>query len=470
MTVTVNLVAADGATSSITLPDPTVNSAGVTLPFSNQMLIFGGMALDATNGTLALTTPTGSPGQLWTQQHDAASGITYLQPGTGWLAIDFTTSPLAVGVPWLNTASGNSCIVAADGSGVSVSAWVPSAKAAEYLAGTAMQAAAFEITLQAPAPPPVQSSYAPSNYVKVWEDTFTGTSLDTTKWWTRYAGNDGTQQNISSNGELELFSESNNHVMTGNSVKLTAYPPASGSSNYLSGMLRCKQTLNLGSLTTGFYVEVVMKVPNAQGAWPAFWFSAEPHSATVPAPWPPEMDAAEFMINSANGDTSSMVGVNVQLNGQNPPNVWNSDNWSYGSNVPAGWQWSATGRTKWVTPTDFSTGFHIFGFQCVPGIAGQRTVNPITGQPTHMLYYFVDGYNTFSSQYDSNVGADGSTGWNSELLLDLAVGGMGGGTPNPAQFPCAFEIQRVSIYLSQQDSAALVPSTIGQDFMPATGG
>lgn len=488
MTITVNLVAADGATSSVTLPDPTV-SAATEGPFASQCItcVIGGQTLaldytasigatpDAGTGIIyqapSLKPFTGAAGQLWSYEQLTNSAI--LAPvNLGWFDLDGEN--LWFGVPWDNsTSTGNM----AESGAVSFTYGATYLQPTSDGTGVQMAPTPFTWTMQAPAadpPPPVQSSYIPAGYVTAFEDTFTGTSLDTTKWWTRYAGNDGTQQSISSNGEMEVFEEGQdgepNHVMTGNSVKLTAYGPRASDGLYPSGMLRCKQTLNLGSLTTAFYVEIVAKIPNAQGSWPALWFSAEPHSPTVPPPWPPEMDFAEFMNNAANGDNSTMLGVNVQLNGQNPPNVWNSDNWSYGPNTPAGWTWSATGRTKWVTPIDFSAGFHIFGFWCVPGVAGQQTVNPITGQPTHMLFYYCDGYNTFNSQYDANVGADGSTGWNAELLIDLAVGGMGGGTPNPAQFPCDLEIQRVTIALSQNDPAALVLSTIGQNFLPATGG
>lgn len=444
------------------------------MTFTNQSIQFGSLFLDASSGSAALTSNADYGWDLWT---DSGSGATFLSP-TGRTDVALDWEQLALTETWLSTSSSqNTWYVAATlVNGVTV---IPQMFLTGYgqnggvamlqpngSGGVEMGPCLSTFSLVTPVPvPPSSSSYAPSGWVKVWEDTFTGTSLDTTKWWTRYAGDNGLQQNISSNGELELFSESNNHVMTGNSVKLTAYPPAAGSSNSLSGMLRCKETFNFAG-ATGIYIEIVAKFPNAQGSWPALWLSAEPKSGTTPAPWPPEADFAEIMNNSANGDNSTQIGVNVQLN-QNPPNVWNSNNWSYGSNVPTGWQWEATGRTKWQTTTDLSAGFNTFGFQFVPGVG---TVNSITGKASPMLYYFFNGYNTFNAQYDFQVGADGTFPWNGSLLIDLAVGGTGGGTPDYTKFPCDLEIQRVSIYLSQQDSTALVPSVIGQDLMPPTGG
>jgi hypothetical protein len=105
----------------------------------------------------------------------------------------------------------------------------------------------------------------------------------------------------------------------------------------------------------------------------------------------------------------------------------------------------------------------------VPGAAGVN-INPATGQPTHTVTYWVDGYEALSGPYDFQMGADGTSPYNAELLLCLAIGGNGGGTPNPAQYPAAFTIEYVRVYLSQEDSSALVTSTIGQDFMPSSGG
>lgn len=458
------------------------------MTFTNQAIMFGTLAVDGTSGALELAALTGSPGQcwdLWADNGNGGSGGIFLSPaGNHGLAVDWES--LAVTTIWPSTSSSQNTWYQAAQSYNGVT-YVPQMFLTGYgqnggivmlqpngSGGLEMGPCLTTFALETPPPytppGPTPSPYVPSGYIYTWGDEFTAANLDTTKWWTRYAGDGGLQQNIPSNGELELFSESNNHVMTGSSVKLTAYPPVAPSNNYLSGMLRGKQVFNFGSLTTAFYIEVKMKVPNAQGAWPAFWFSAEPTASRNPPPWPPEADVAEFMINAANGDTSSMIGVNVQLNGQNPPNPWNSDNWSYGSDTPSGWTWSATGRTKWVTPTDYSQAFHIFAIHVVPGVAGSQTVNPITGQPTHMLYYYADGYNTFNSQYDFEVGADGTFPYYAELLLDLAVGGMGGGTPTPSEFPCAFEIEYVRVYLSQNDPNALVTSVVGQDLMPSSGG
>jgi hypothetical protein len=48
------------------------------------------------------------------------------------------------------------------------------------------------------------------------------------------------------------------------------------------------------------------------------------------------------------------------------------------------------------------------------------------------------------------------------LLIDLAVGGFGGGTPTPSEFPCSFDIAYVRWYTT--DGSAPGPmSTIGVD-------
>lgn len=323
---------------------------------------------------------------------------------------------------------------------------------------------------------PTPSSWVPSGYIyqPSASDEFTAPNLDTTKWWTRYASNGGTGQNIPSNGELQLFEESNNHVMTGSSCQLTAYAPTASKNYYSSGMLRCKQAFNLQDLNTAFYFEVKAKMPVPYGSWPAFWFAAMPEP-NGDAPWPPEMDVAEFMMQNPNlgARTVTTPGMSVKYNnagingsgtGTGPWNGWQEAS----SPAPSGWTWNGGSNDYWNTPVDFSAGFHVFALHYYPGTSADP-VNANTGQPTHHADYYIDGVRVQDGYYDAGIGADGSS-CNLELLLDYAVGGVGGLTPTPSQFPGTFEIMYVRTYLSQADSSALVADTIGQDLMPSSGG
>lgn len=455
-------------------------------PFTNQCIQFGTLALDISSGTATLAPMTGSPGQCWSLTV-LADGVTcfLVQASNPDMALDPTIMQVAAG--WFDASSNQALSVIP-------ATWGEQMQFVCNCKGQALTASGSSVVLAAvpgatlttpPAyapPPPPTGSYAPSDYVKVWEDTFTGTALDTSKWWTRYpAPND---QYLPSNNEQQVYEEGQdgepNHVMTGSSVKLTAYPPRASDGRYPSGMIRSKQALNTSSQTTAFYIEVVAKIPSAAGAWPAFWSGAAWKAAGTPPPWPPEIDFAEFMIQGSN--PTSIIHQSIKFNGATP-GPWNgSDSLP---NTPVGWTWASPyGDTQWDTNVDFSAGFHTFGFLYRPGTTADTTfpnywvtpnvplplVNPATGQNTHFWTLSVDGVSEFAGQYDANVGADGSLGWNMSIILNLAVGGVGGGTPNNAEFPCAFEIQRVSVFLSQEDSTMLVPDTIGVDYLPASGG
>jgi beta-glucanase (GH16 family) len=113
----------------------------------------------------------------------------------------------------------------------------------------------------------------PADYVRVFDDQFTTPTLDTHKWWTRLRENGGTAQSIPSNHEQERYVENaGTHVMTGHSMQLIAQPQAADGT-YPSGMIRSKELFDLAS-GTGFYFEAKIKVPGAQGSWPAFWLAS----------------------------------------------------------------------------------------------------------------------------------------------------------------------------------------------------
>ena len=414
----------------------------------------------AMNDQLALGPVVGDPTQVFTLVQ--GTNIQYLtvasQPG---MAMNWQT--MEWGTAWDDPSSPNNTWYQAaaqvDGLAFTPAAFFAGANGAIQVlqpnaAGTAVVMGPLPAGMSLTTPPaytpptngPSPSAYVPSGYLYAGGDEMAN-GFNQSNWWTLYA-NPSTAHSIPSNGEMEYYDVNGNHVaISGGGVALTALPPGSDGL-YHSGMLRAKQTFDVKDKAV--YIEVKAKIPNAQGAWPVpMWFAAEPTNPDGSAPWPPELDVAEFMINSANGDTSSMVGMNVQFNG-NVPGPWNGGPWSYDP-PPTGWTWSATGRTKWITPIDFSAEYNIFGVLMTPISGGGMECN-----------YYVNGYRGFFARYDAYVGADGTQPYNLELLIDLAVGGVGGGTPNPSEFPCSLDIAYVRWYTT--DGSAPGPmSTIGVD-------
>jgi beta-glucanase (GH16 family) len=137
---------------------------------------------------------------------------------------------------------------------------------------------------------------APGGYVKVWEDTFDGTSLDTSNWTvglidpgtnhkvpgaagryllgTQYSGYITAEDVIVDGGNLTLQNQKRSYTGT---------DPA-GNYDYTSGWIMSmhKVFFNKG------YLEMRAKYPSGDKVWPAFWLIAEDLT------WGPEWDMFEY--------------------------------------------------------------------------------------------------------------------------------------------------------------------------------
>jgi len=434
--------------SPLTASAQTLLSQGeITYQVGNQT-----EALDCANGYTALNPSNGALTQQWAYWQ-GASGINFLEcvGGGNWNAIDFSQPGLPVDPIWDNASSGNAMTIAPAGNGLPMEIEALGQVLLPNAAGTAVSmetVPGWQWTAPPAAPPgPTPSQWVPNGYTMVFDDEFTSSQIDQNKWFLEYA-NPATANYIPSTGETEFFEEGEdgncNHCMiSGGGVALTAYGPRASDGREPSGMLRGKLTYNVGSATTGYYIEAKIKMPQAGGTWPADWAAAEPLvGSNGSAPWPPELDVAEF-INSV-----SALGLHPQWNG-NVPGPWNSIGSTYtwdGSHVPAGWSWSTNPSWMgWNTNVDFSQAYHTFALQIVPGPTGQN-INPATGKPTHVFYMYVDGFEAETGTYDFQMGADGSCCYNLELLFDLAMGGQAGGVS--VSLPTSMDIAYVRVYES----------------------
>ena len=192
------------------------------------------------------------------------------------------------------------------------------------------------------APPP---GYGASRLI--FDDQFTGTSLDTNKWNT-YIGAEG--QRWDNNGSLPLpYSGPNtpltdeaamfgpSQVQVDNGLTLTAThntTPYAALYPWLSGVVTTEGKFSLP--TGGWYVQVEAKMPDqSHGMWPAIWFL--PGVSGTP-------------INEFDGYEGGWAG-------DDPNEIMHSDYFS-----DQGQQQEA-----YSVGTDVTAGYHVYGFQFLPG-------------------------------------------------------------------------------------------------------
>lgn len=100
----------------------------------------------------------------------------------------------------------------------------------------------------------------------VWQDEFSGSSLDTSKWEPMIG--DGCTYGICGWGNNELqYYKAENATVSGGTLKIEAKEERVRGKQYTSARLR---TINQGDFTYG-RMEARIKIATTQGIWPAFW-------------------------------------------------------------------------------------------------------------------------------------------------------------------------------------------------------
>jgi len=233
---------------------------------------------------------------------------------------------------------------------------------------------------------PVPPGYA--NQQLIFDDRFSGTKLDTTKW-TTYLGAQGIVWNDhgyiplpysapnapGTGNEAAMFGPS--QVSVDNGLTLTAQRNTNqyaGSYPWISGVVTTEGKFSLPA--TGWYVQVKAKMPDmTAGMWPAIWFM--PDTPTSPVP---EIDLFE----------GGWLGTD-------PNEIMHTD-YGGGASEYAGYR-----DIVYNTGADLSAGYHVYGIQYIPNVA---------------VNYFLDGKLMFQ-QLESNSG--GVVAGTYELLLELQV-------------------------------------------------
>ena len=238
---------------------------------------------------------------------------------------------------------------------------------------------------------PDQDMSTPPGYTShqlIFDDRFSGTSLDTTQW-TTYLGAQGIVWNNhnsiplpysapnfpGSASEEAMFGPS--QVSVDNGLTLTAQRNTNQYAKtypWISGVVTTEGKVSLPS--TGWFVQVKAKMPDmTAGMWPAIWFM--PDTPTSPAP---EIDLFEG-----------------GWHGANPNEIMHSD---YGGSAT---QYSGYRDIVYNTGSDLSAGYHVYGIQYIPNVA---------------VKYFLDGNLMFQQVKLDKGGVIAGT---YELLLQLQV-------------------------------------------------
>ncbi len=235
----------------------------------------------------------------------------------------------------------------------------------------------------------------------VWSDEFEGSAVDPARWEAQL-GN-GCSIGLCGWGNQELQSyRAENATVNGGTLKITArQEQASDGSRYTSSRLR---TRGLGDWTFGRF-EARIRLPEGQGAWPAFWMLSTDEVYGV---WP---QSGEIDIMESRGLVPGITLGTIHF-GDPVPN-----------NRSVGGQFTSLEEP-------LSDGFHLYAVEWEPD----------------QIRWFLDGALFAVRTPDDLRGNRWPFDQRFHLLLNLAVGGTFPGPPDPADFPAVLEVDFVRVY------------------------
>lgn len=255
-------------------------------------------------------------------------------------------------------------------------------------------------------------SFVPPGYALVYNDEFSGTSLDRSKWFTRYIYSSETLDRL--NDENQRYADNDNHRVAGGVLYLTAkrnkLSRPSGV-NYESGMIRSDFTLRYG------FLEARVKMPGGLGVWPAFWLNSDV-SESGKLSHPPEIDVFEF-VNNGKDDRVHEI-HSAATKDPEAETRFSYEHPSFKRSIQ-----------NYRAPFNFNEGFHTIGAEWTPT----------------ELSVFVDGVKIYSRSFRW-VYKDGTPAGPAHVLLNLAIGGQWAGRYgiDDSAFPQALAVDWVRVY------------------------
>ena len=254
------------------------------------------------------------------------------------------------------------------------------------------------------------SAPAHAQYTLVWEDEFTGTSVDPARWQFQIGTGCPSLCNWGNN-ELQYY-RAENATVAGGLLTITARQQSFGGKAYTSARMR---SLGLADFTYG-KIEMRAKLPIGRGMWPAFWMlpTNSPYGN-----WPVsgEIDIMEYVGHQP----SQMFGT---LHYGNPTQIFSSS----ATTLPLG---------------TFHDGFHTFGIEWEP----------------NQIRWLLDGvqYACKSNWISSAAGYPAPFDKPFHMLLNLAVGGNLPGSPDASTvFPQEFVIDWVRVWQKPVDGTSIL--------------
>jgi beta-glucanase (GH16 family) len=283
---------------------------------------------------------------------------------------------------------------------------------------------------------------AGGGYVLVFSDEFNGTSLDRSKWCTRFVygggptlqvpdsactGPGGTAGTLDFlNDEQQRYVDTNTkgeamHVEAGGTLTMRSTKTRTDTyASYESAMLRSKMEFK-PSTTTSYYIVARLRLPNVKGTWPAMWLSGG-FGTTGQTQWPPEIDIFEGALNEVE-DTINMMRMGSQVKGGMQTNS-GAQEITYSASYDRTWD-------NYIA-TDTLRGVWL-------NIGSLWTADSVC--------YLVNGVKTMCENYrwtdDSGTPANPAS-----LLVNLAIGGAWAGRHGieDTAFPAALEADYVHVY------------------------
>jgi len=256
-------------------------------------------------------------------------------------------------------------------------------------------------------------SFVPAGYALVFNDEFSDSELDRSRWFTRYIHESGAGDRL--NDEQQLYTDAGTHVVKNGVLRLVAKrlaTPARPGIDYESGMIRSDFTLRHG------FLEARVKMPGARGVAAAFWLNSDV-AASGRLNWPPEIDVFEF-VNNGKDDLTNKLHLAASVFPQRAPVVY--------THATAGFDKK---RGDYHAAFDFSADYHTVGLEWTA---------------EHLTTY-VDGLKIATRKFQWRY-RDGEPAGPAHILFNLAIGGGWAGRYgiDDAAFPQAFEIDWVRVY------------------------